>query len=163
MKKLIIGVFLIAALILAQTASADSRHYRRGYDLHGYSSHYYPRGNPYHFGYSRRYYSPGSYYGGGHFGSSYGNYGYRRHRRHNDLGYLVGGLVLGSLLSSSSYREPRTRIREVVYVKRSASRSTPLNTGRRLLKDLEGNCFERKIDGNDNEIRVQLEASECNF
>jgi hypothetical protein len=160
MKKLIIGVSLIAALILAQTASADSRHHRRGYDRHGYSSHYYPRANPYHFGSSRRYYSPGSYYGGGHFGFSYGNYGYRRH---NDLGYLVGGLVLGSLLSSSSYLEPVTRTREVVYVKQSASRSTPLTTGRRLLKDLEGNCFERKPDGNGDEIRVQLEASECNF
>lgn len=163
MKKLIIGVSLIAALILAQTASADSRHHRRGYDRYGYSSHYYPRANPYHFGSSRRYYSPGRYYGGNYFGFSYGNYGYRRHRRHNDLGYLVGGLVLGSLLSSSSYREPVTRTREVVYIKQSASRSTPLTTGRRLLKDLEGNCFERKTDSNGDEIRVQLEASECNF
>ena len=163
MKKLIIGVSLIAALILAQTASADSRHHRRGYDRHGYSSHYYPRANPYHFGASRRHYFPRSYYGGSHFGFSYGHYGYRRHRQHNDLGYLVGGLVLGSLLSSTSYREPLTRTREIVYVKQSASRSAPLNTGRRLLKDLQGNCFERKSDGNGNEIRVQLEASECSF
>ena len=163
MKKLIIGVFLIAALILAQTASADDRHHRRGYDHYGYSSHYYPRGNPYHFGSSRRFYSPRSYYGGSHFGFSYGNYGYSRHRRHNELGYLVGGLVLGSLLSSSSYREPLTRTREIVYVKQSAIRSAPLTTGRRLLKDLEGNCFERNTDDDGNEIRVQLEASECNF
>ena len=160
MKKLIIGVSLIAALILAQTASADNRHHRRGYDRHGYSSHYYPRANPYRFGASRRYYFPRSYYSGSHFGFSYGHYGYRRH---NDLGYLVGGLVLGSLLGSSSYREPLTRTREIVYVKQSASRSAPLNTGRRLLKDLQGNCFERKSDGNGNEIRVQLEASECSF
>ena len=163
MKKLIIGVSLIAALILAQTAAADDRHHRRGYDRHGFSSHYYPRANSYRFGSSRRYYFRQSYYGGSHFGCSYSNYGYSRHRRHNDLGYLVGGLVLGSLLSSSSYREPLTRTREIVYVKQSASRSAPLNTGRRLLKDLQGNCFERKIDGSGNEIRVQLEASECSF
>ena len=167
MKKLIIGVSLIAALVVVQTASADSRHHRSSYDRHGYSSHYYRGVNPYHFGSSRRYssyfYSPRLYYGG-YGGSYYGNYyGYGRHHGHNDFGYLIGGLVLGSLLSSSSYREPVTRTREVVYVKESVPRSTAPNIGRRLLKDLQGNCFERITDEDGNEVRVQLEASECSF
>ena len=54
MKKLVVGVSLIVALIVVQTASADSRHYRSSYDRHGYSGHYYSRANPYHFGYGGR-------------------------------------------------------------------------------------------------------------
>lgn len=173
MKKLILGVSLIAALVLAQTASADSRSSRRGYDRHVYSSNYYPRSNPYRFGSSRRYssrsYFPSShsylnYRGGSHIGFSYGSYSGRRgYRRHNDFDYLLGGIVLGSLLSYPSYREPVTRIREIVYVKESSPRTTTAATGRHLLKDLEGNCFERVTDEDGNEVRIQLEASECSF
>jgi hypothetical protein len=49
-------------------------------------------------------------------------------------------------------------------VDNSSSRSaTPVASGRRLLRDLEGNCFERIVDKQGNEIRVQLEAEQCNF
>jgi hypothetical protein len=49
-------------------------------------------------------------------------------------------------------------------VDNSSSRSaTPVASGRRLLRDLEGNCFERIVDEQGNEIRVQLEAEQCNF
>ena len=45
-----------------------------------------------------------------------------------------------------------------------ATRSAaPVASGRRLLRDLEGNCFERIVDEQGNEIRVQLEAEQCNF
>ena len=165
MKKLVVGVSLIVALIVVQTASADSRHYRSSYDRHGYSGHYYSRANPYHFGYGGRSsshsYSPRRYYGGSYFGFSSGSY--FGHHRHNDFGYLLGGIVLGSLLSYPSYREPVTPTRKIIYAKVSRQRGALLNTGRRLLRDLEGNCFERITDEDGNEIRVQLEASECSF
>ena len=53
----------------------------------------------------------------------------------------------------------------IVYVDQAQARSTAtaVASGRRLLRDLEGNCFERIVDDQGNEIRVQLEAQECNF
>ncbi len=171
MKKLLLSISVIAALILSQTANADSRHNRRDYNSYGYGNHYSSRYNPYHYGYRDR-------RGGSYFSLSYGNrYDYRRRgRRHSyDSGSFVGGLVLGSLLSYPRYSNrryetvtyrsaPITRTREVVYVNRSTPASNaPVASGRRLLRDLEGNCFERVVDEEGNEVRLQLEASECNF
>ncbi|MDA1370820.1 MAG: hypothetical protein O2971_08690 [Proteobacteria bacterium] len=179
MKKLILGVFVIGAFVLSQAASADSRHSRRGYSDYGYGNHYRSynrhdyrrdsrRYNPYHYGYRDR-------RGGNYFSFSYGNHYPRYRSRHYDSGSFVGGLVLGSLLSYPSYSSrrydtvtyrsrPVTRTREVVVVKdRAPVNSAPIASGRRLLKDLEGNCFERNVDEEGNEIRVQLDPSECNF
>lgn len=171
MKRLAMLVSLIAALLFSQFAAADNRGHRRGYDNHrsygnsnrhsnfyGYNTRY----NPYHYG-SRR---------GSSFNISYGNRYYRRHD--HDAGYFVGGLVLGSLLSAPRYSPPPVErviyrsapvvtTREVVVVDRSAASRAPVASGRRLLRDLEGNCFERIIDEEGNEIRVQLEAQECSF
>jgi hypothetical protein len=64
------------------------------------------------------------------------------------------------------YRDtPATRTREIVYVDQTQTRSTPtaVASGRRLLRDLEGNCFERIVDEQGDEIRIQLEAQECSF
>ncbi|MEZ7831050.1 MAG: hypothetical protein QMC06_05800 [Gammaproteobacteria bacterium] len=64
------------------------------------------------------------------------------------------------------YRSPSTiSTREIVYVYQAQTRSAaaPVASGRRLLRDLEGNCFERIVDKQGDEIRVQLEAQECNF
>lgn len=36
-------------------------------------------------------------------------------------------------------------------------------SGTSLLRDLQGRCFERVIDRNGNEIRTELDASECDF
>ena len=173
MKKLILSLSVIAVLVISQTASADSRYGRRGYSSYGYGNYYSPRYNrydyrrasPYYYGYRR---------GGSYFDFGYGGYYYPRYRRrHYDSGAFVGGLVLGSLLTyprysrrydSVTYTRPVTRTREVVYVKnRTSGGSTPVASGRRLLRDLEGNCFERNVDEDGNEIRIQLDASECNF
>lgn len=151
--------------------------YRSSYRHHSrYSRSYYSRNsgfrgyNPYHYD-SRR---------GSSIHISYGN---RYSRRHDhDAGYFVGGLVLGSLLSAPRYSPPVERVvyrsapvvtqREVVVVTNpvvhntvnsSARGSSPVASGRRLLRDLEGNCFERIIDAEGNEIRVQLDAEECRF
>ncbi|MEQ8952513.1 MAG: hypothetical protein RL120_00125 [Gammaproteobacteria bacterium] len=147
MKKLLLSLSVIAALVASQSAFADHRYYR------GYNHHR----------------------SGAYWGVSFGNhYGYNRYHRHGhyDGGAFVGGLVLGSLLSYPSYtssryetvryvKRPVVRSREVVYVRQAATRTQA--TGRRLLRDLDGNCFERVIDASGDEIRVQLDPAECVF
>ena len=114
------------------------------------------------------------------YGNRYYDRGYRNYRRHGhyDSGSFLGGLVLGSLLSYPRYPSyssrnydtvtysslPVSRSRKVVYVNRTTTPSTAaVASGRRLLRDLEGNCFEREIDEQGNEVRIQLEAEACNF
>ncbi len=174
-KRYILGISILTALLLSQAASADSRSHRRGYDSYGYGGSYRSysnRANPYHYGRAGR-------RGGNYINFSYGNYysPYRpRYRdRHFDAGDFLGGLVIGSLFSTPRYssRQPErvvyrsapvVREREVIYAPQTqSSRPAAVASGRRLLRDLEGNCFERVIDSEGNEVRVQLEAQECNF
>jgi len=134
MKKLIPALIALMLITFSYDASARDRHHRR--------SHHYSYG-----------YSFGHHYGGHHYSS-----------HHSDAGWLLGGFVLGSMLTRPYYRsEPVVRTREIVYVKDPATNSTIAVTGRRLLKDLEGNCFERTVDEDGNELRVQLDPGECNF
>lgn len=185
MKTLIMLGSLITALLLAQTAAADHRDYRRGYDDYRdydrYRSHRYSYGRSYRDSYRYSdYYGSNPYHFGNRRGSSFHfSYGDRYSRRHDhDAGYFVGGLVLGSLLSAPRYYEPPIeRVvyrsapvvtqREVVVVRNTVRDSSASNnqiaSGRRLLRDLEGNCFERNVDEEGNEIRVQLQAQECDF
>lgn len=144
LKRVLLSLSIIGALIISQSAWADNsnRKYGRGYgiDFNFSYEHYYPR----HRGY--------------------------------DSGSFLSGLVLGSLLNSSRhssrnvetvvYRSPSTiSTREIVYDDRAQtlSAAAPVASGRHLLRDLEGNCFERIVDEQGDEIRVQLEAQECNF
>ncbi len=181
LKRVLLSLSIVGALIISQAASADNRHNRRGFSDYGYGHSNYRnsyrnnsrynyrsnrRANSYHFPARDRRYRSG-------FNISYGNY-YSRNRGY-DSGSFVGGLVLGSLFSYPRYSArsydtvvysdvPATRTREIVYVDKTPSRSyAPVASGRRLLRDLEGNCFERIVDDQGDEIRVQLEAEECNF
>lgn len=185
LKRALLSLSIIAALVVSQAASADNRNNRRGYGDHSYGQHNYRnsyrnnyrgnrRVNSYHYGSrDRNHRNYNSRYSSG-FNFSYGNH-YSRHRGY-DSGSFLGGLVLGSLFSyprhssrnveTVVYRDaPVTRTREIVYVDRSQARSsaTEVASGRRLLRDLEGNCFERVVDDQGDEIRVQLEAQECDF
>lgn len=175
LKRILLSLSIVGALVLSQAASADSRDHRRGYGQHKYGNSYRSgyrgnrRVNAYHYGtrhrdYNRRYRSG--------FNLSYGNY-YSRHRGY-DSGSFVGGLVLGSLFSYPRYSSrnvetvvyrnaPATQTREIVYVDREQRSAAPVASGRRLLRDLEGNCFERVVDEQGDEIRIQLEPQECNF
>lgn len=185
LKRVLLGLSIVGALVVSQAASADSRNHRRGYGDYGYSQHNYGnryrnnyrgnrRANSYHYGSSNRNFrNYNRRYGSG-FNFSYGNY-YSRHRGY-DSGSFLGGLVLGSLFNAPRYSSrnvetvvyrdaPAIRSREIVYENRSQTRRTdaPVASGRRLLRDLEGSCFERVVDEQGDEIRVQLEAQECNF
>jgi len=197
MKTLIMLGSLITALLLSQTAAADHRDYRRGYDHYRNYDYYRSYRDSYRYS---NYFGVNPYHFGNRRGSSFHfSYGDRYSRRHDhDAGYFVGGLVLGSLLSApryyarynaNYYERPVERVvyrsapvvtqREVVVVRnivrnearneiRNAARTTSaannqIASGRRLLRDLEGNCFERNVDEEGNEIRVQLQSQECNF
>ena len=101
----------------------------------------------------------------------------------SDGGALIGGLVLGSLLNQATanrpatevvYRNPPVRTRTLISTRQparsrsvissSSPRSTLINqNGRRLLRDIEGNCFERTRNTAGEELRVQLDPAECAF
>ncbi len=186
MKKLVIFLALCASILISQTSFADSRFYNRGYNNWGYN-HSFGYNRDFGRGYNRwgsRYYNP--YRGGSYFNVSYGNrygrygygrYGYGRwgHRRY-DSGDLIGGIVLGSLLTSSYrdyrdsrsyervvYRRPVTTTREVVYVNSGNNQQTRASSGRKLLRDLDGNCFEISYNSAGDEVRTQLEPSVCAY
>lgn len=151
-------LFLITALLLAtlsQTALADNRHHRNDW---GWNSHYRYDRNHYR-SYSRH--------------NDYFSYGWSNHRHYDrfDGGEFVGGLVLGSLLSQPSRPRYETRVystvtvppaQEVTVIKRSSSSTVSSVPKRRLLKDLQGRCFERNLEDGQ-EVMVELEPEACNF
>lgn len=134
MKSRLTTFALMVLLLAAGSAEA------RGYGHHGYRH----GGN--HFGH-------GSYHGG---------------NRYSGPGYpaqaFVGGLLLGTLLAPPRYVVTAP---PVVYVPQPAPVVVPTPppiaaaTGRRLLRDINGNCFERQVDGAGREIRLSLPPSEC--
>lgn len=193
MKRIALGLSLVFSLVLSQTAAADGRHYRHGFNDfryggshfrsfdRGYNRHW-RRGNSYHYG------RVGGRRGGDFFGVSYGNrgfynnfgygYGYgwnrfdRRYRRGN--GDFFGGLVVGSLLTNASYAPravetvrvqtiPTVRSREVRYVNSTSRAPVVTSHRRRLLRDLQGDCFEIVISPSGDEIRSQIDPSMCNY
>src|SRR5262245_39467124 len=86
-------------------------------------------------------------------------YPYPQHKSNNNHTewpvYVVGGLVLGALLANAF---PGTR--PTAY---SQSSSAPMSNepGRNLLRDVNGNCYERQIDSAGNDIRTELPSSAC--
>ena len=138
-----IFVACVASLLLVLSTGVSARGYDHGYGNHGYGHGY---------GHGSRHYG-------------YGNYGYRGYRSYGgDAGYFVGGMLLGTLLAPPRYL-PQP---QVVYVPQPATTTTPVRlapsqatVSRRLLRDINGNCFERNVDSAGTELRVQLPASEC--
>lgn len=151
--------------------SGWGNNYRRGSSYSRYGvSHYSPyyRNNNYFsvsigrsFG-SHRSWRPSPY-----------RYGYHSHG--SDAASFVGGVVLGSLLTDSFSRDysPRysapvvsTRVIErPVQVVRTTVPSRAVSSRREpyLLRDLQGSCFEVTRDEQGNQIRTQLQDSECAF
>lgn len=161
MKKTILILFTVATTLLCQAAFADNRH-NRGYSKN-YDYNYRGRDNYRGSRYNRR-------------NNHYYSYNRSRNYRsgHFDGGSFIGGLVLGSILTYPRYSTSR---RDNYYyrsapIRRSPSVTvisrTPINTGtvapgRRLLRDLEGRCYEILRDEDGNEIRTELEPAACNF
>jgi hypothetical protein len=101
----------------------------------------------------------------------------------SDGGALIGGLMLGSLLnqaianrstSKGVYRNPPVRTRTLIstgqparsrsVISSSRPRSTLINqNGRRLLRDLEGKCYERTENTAGEELRTELDPAECAY
>lgn len=180
-----LGAALVGSLIMSQSALADHRFSNFGYG-HGNFNHrgfdrrfdrgfYGTRANSFHYGsFSNR--------GRNNFVSvSYGNhFGHRgwNNRRWNNGwnnrwngGDFVGGLVVGSLLTSS-YAQPVVTERvvyrtapvrqEVVYVNPQPRRVNAAPR-RKLLRDLQGNCYQIDTTSSGDEIRIELPPQECGF
>ena len=125
--------------------------------------------------YGRDFYGSRRWNRGGFVSFTYNNFDpwhrpYRGFRRW-DGGAFVGGVVLGSLLTQPVrersvervvYRtQPVTRAREVVYA--GEPRRVSTSSRRSLLRDIEGNCFERTVNSAGDEVRVELDPSECAY
>ncbi len=180
MKKLAIFLTLGASILVSQSAFADHRFYNRGFNSWGFD-YGYGYNRPFGRSFNRwgpRFYDPYRFGGGNYFSVSYGNrfgpYGYGRWgRRHFGGGDLLGGIVIGSLLANSyrDYNEPRrvervvysrpvSTTRKVAYVNRSQPAAT---SGRKLLRDLDGNCFEIAYNSSGDEVRTQIDPSVCAY
>ena len=141
----------------------------------------------YHGGYHGGHH--GGYYGGGYYGLHAGYYG----SDGDVLGFIVGGLLLGSILhyafsdpgytrhypeypeyrqSYTTYRaaEPVRHYRvyeEPVYrevITRRTIRYNRVSSQRtHLHRDRHGNCFEVSYDRDGRELREELSRNDCNW
>ena len=126
--------------------------YGHGYNGHG-GGYYPPRYYPYRPYYAYRPYTP--YYG-------YPYYPQHHNNNHSDsAAYLIGGLVVGSLLTNAYNKSQQNAYSGQQYSQPNQVVAAP--QGRRLLRDLNGNCYERTTDGAGNELRTELPASACNW
>ncbi len=171
MNRNIVAFIAAAALMAAAPAFADgggrghggyhgghgNGHYGhyRGHGGYGYKGYRYAGYGTYWRGYRPYRYAP--------------YYGYYNNNDNDEAAYLVGGLVVGSLLTNAYYRSQQTPVYTTQTVVQPAPvvvQSTQVvvqGQGRRLLRDLNGDCFERTTDAAGNELRTQLPASECNW
>lgn len=160
----LIPLLALLTLLPLQAARADHRHY--GF----YNDHYY--GSTYR---DRRHYRQSGWSFGYSSGYGYSNRYRSRHDWHSHDHYdsfsgasFVGGLLLGSVLAAPrhDYRPARTVViqpRHEVTVIRSEPRiTTSAAYNRRLIRDLDGRCYERQLV-NGTELRTELDPAECDF
>jgi len=142
-------------------------HYDSG---RGYVGHYpaykgwYGYGPRYVHGYAPyrpAYYPYRPYYGRPAYG--YAGYPYYQHHNNNNHSdwpaYVAGGLIVGALLTNAYNKSQASN---GYYAPQSAP-VAPSGQGRRLLRDINGNCYERQTDSAGNELRTELPPSECNW
>jgi len=107
----------------------------------------------------------GHYYGHGY---GHGGYYYRGHHGHHggdDGAYLVGGLILGSLITHAVMSRPAPYYEERAVVVQQAPvvvQAAP-QSGRHLLRDRNGNCFEKNYNNRGDEVLVELDPAECSW
>lgn len=103
-------------------------------------------------------------HGHGYHGGYYGHGGYYRHRGHHnnnnndEAAYLVGGLLLGGLVTNAYYRSQRTYQPAVIERTYSAPAA-----GQRLVRDAQGRCFTSEFDANGTEYRTATDPALCNW
>ena len=148
MKSIAMATLLVALLGGSTTALAGGNGHGCGYNCGG--GGYYPG------------YRPGGYY------RPYYGYQHKNNNNSNDSwAYALGGLVLGSVLTNA-YNNNRAQ--QPVYVEQTTTTYQPVQVQRvivaqprHLLRDLNGNCFERTTDSAGNELRTELPPSACNW
>ena len=75
---------------------------------------------------------------------------------------MVGGLVLGSLLTNAYHRSHEPYVaRESRVVHTAAHTTAQAPVSRRLFKDRNGDCFERNYNSVGDEVLVELHPNEC--
>jgi hypothetical protein len=90
------------------------------------------------------------------------------------LGSLLNQAIANRTTSKGVYRNPAVRTRTLIstgqparsrsLISSSRPRSTLINkNGRRLLRDLEGKCYERAENTAGEELRIELEPAECAY
>ncbi len=131
-----------------------SNRYRRDRDTDVSVNLIIGNGGRYNTGFSNRYNSIFNTFGYGVGYSSFGgqynlNYGYP----YTQMGYRNNRPIV---IEHNTYiSQPVERSSVTTYSSRTSGTS--------LLRDLQGRCFERVIDRNGNEIRTEIDASECDF
>ena len=104
------------------------------------------------------------WHGGHGYHGGYRYYGGHHHNNNNnddDWAWALGGLVLGGIVGhgiSQAHAQPAVIQSTPVY-----SQPYPPATGRRLLRDLQGRCYDIGTDAAGNELRTELPPSECNW
>jgi len=143
MNRFISGALMLAMLAMNPAAYADGWHGNDN-DDHGHGSWHHPGYRP----------APGRPY--------YPYYPYPQHKNNNNHtewpAYVVGGLVLGALLTNAF-----PGARPTPYSDGRQSSSPPSAEGRRLFRDANGNCYERRVDGAGNELSSELPPSACSW
>jgi hypothetical protein len=166
MRILLLAMLATALLVVTSPAQAG----RRGWNDH--YRHHDRWDSGHHFG-NRWDYHPqqqhGYYYNDG---WSRHHYDRRHHRDRNNEGlYLLGGVLVGSLVTHAvheSRRAPRISsrpvYRETTYESGPVVRSTRIvrgAEGRRLFRDRDGNCFERTRSAYGEEVLVEIDRAAC--
>ena len=146
--------FALAVLTLCMASAAVPAQAGNGHRGHGYDHRGWGHGGHYYRG------------GGGH----------RSHHNHNGA-YLVGGLILGSVLTSAYHRANDRDYYEPYPVTRTVYRTVPSRVvshevirevnvppaGRTLFRDRHGNCFERNYNDDGDEVLYELDPSDCDW
>jgi len=140
-----VGTAVLALLlVVASPAFADGRGKGKGYGKgYGYHEHH-----QYHRG--AKHYQPPRHH--------HHHHHYHRHKRgsSNEAAYLLGGIVLGSVLTYT-LTQPRAH-----YAPAPAPAHYGPAPGRRLLRDAYGDCYERRGHGA-SEVLIPLPRHECGW
>jgi hypothetical protein len=143
------GIALLALTLMLTPDLAQAK--GKGKGGHGYYDHHYNRDyrpRDYHRGYHRDYRPRGRPHEHHHH-----HYHQRSKKRSNEGAYLLGGIVIGSVLTHV-LQPPRSHYAPAPTVVHQAP------VGRRLLKDVYGDCYERRGHGS-GEVLIPLPQWEC--